>query len=214
MTHSTVVAMSKIAARALSTRATLWATYRAAEAVLSDNVPGDFVECGVFAGAQVAAMACALMDAYKTYKVVAAEISCRRIHMFDTFSGIPRCGEHDHEFIQAGKLPGESACSMEQVEGNMRGWDIPEGLFVYHPGLFQVTVPAAISGVAPPRGRISQIALLRLDGDLYESTKACMPLIDLVAPGGWIIVDDFHLSGCRKAIHEKLNPGPIYFQKT
>jgi hypothetical protein len=65
-----------------------------------------------------------------------------------------------------------------------------------------------------PYADVQQIAVLRLDGDLYRSTKVCMDyLYPLVSQGGYVIVDDFDLSGCKKAILEATNPAPIYFRK-
>ena len=57
--------------------------------------------------------------------------------------------------------------------------------------------------------------MLRLDADLYESTKVCIEwLYPLVSPGGWMIVDDWDLSGARKAVTEHVKVfGPTYFQK-
>ena len=48
--------------------------------------------------------------------------------------------------------------------------------------------------------------MLRLDGDLYESTiDALQPLYPKVSPGGFVIVDDYNLPMCRKAIHDFRN---------
>ncbi len=90
-----------------------------------------------------------------------------------------------------------------------------------HKDWFQNIVPAAVSS-----GEISQIAILRLDGDLYESTRVCLEwLYPLVASRGFAIIDDDGLKGCRLAVDEflsKLRPRPFlhfvdanvhYFQK-
>lgn len=213
MTNHSRRTMDIIAGSALSSRATLEATYMMTEDVLRRGVPGDLVECGVFAGAQIAAMALAFRDHFddSRFPLMARDrfgwpLQCGkfRIHLFDSFTGIPQCGPHDEQFLASGKQAGESACSRDQVEENLKRWELPKWLFVWHEGLFEDTISVC---------RIGKIALLRLDGDLYESTKACMPLLDLVSPGGWVIVDDYHLTGCRKAIHEKVVPGPIYWIK-
>ena len=54
--------------------------------------------------------------------------------------------------------------------------------------------------------RIGPIALLRIDGDWYESTKVCLEcLFDNVANGGYVIIDDYgFFPGCRKAVDEFL----------
>lgn len=191
-----------VAARALSTRETLRATYDLASSVLRNGVAGDFVECGVFAGANAAAMARAPMDH--------GPANGRRLHLFDSFRGIPEAGPEDVEFLEAGHRAGLSACSLEQVQANMAAWCIDPDLLVYYRGSFENTVLVA----ADPIIGIGAIAVLRLDGDLYESTKVCMEhLYPKVSAGGWVIVDDFHLSGCRKAVNEFVSPGPIYFLK-
>ena len=77
---------------------------------------------------------------------------------------------------------------------------------MYHPGWFHETVASMMQ---------TPIAVLRLDGDLYESTKVCLEhLLPLVSPGGWVIIDDFDLSGARKAVLEIAGGrmGPTYWQ--
>jgi hypothetical protein len=50
---------------------------------------------------------------------------------------------------------------------------------------------------------IGDIAVLRLDGDWYESTKCCLDnLYDNVVNGGWVIIDDYQLAGCKQAVDE------------
>jgi O-methyltransferase len=52
---------------------------------------------------------------------------------------------------------------------------------------------------------IKQIAILRLDGDLYESYKIPLQhLFDAVSPGGFVVIDDWILKGCREAVTEFL----------
>jgi hypothetical protein len=83
------------------------------------------------------------------------------------------------------------------VKENLFHWHLPADLFVFHEGWFQDTIPKVVMG---------PIALLRLDGDLYESTKVCLEgLYPKVSKGGWVIVDDYALTGCRKAVHEYLD---------
>jgi hypothetical protein len=195
--------LDNVALGALSSRETVEASFRLAVSAIAAGIPGDFVECGVYNGSQSAAMARA---AYYSPQI-------RRVHLFDTFAGIPASGPHDVEFRQAGHPPGTSACSLESVKVHMAEWSLPEQLFVYHQGLF-IDTAFAVSCMGSREVFPNGIAVLRLDGDLYESTRDCLPLIDLVNPGGWIIVDDYHLDGCRQAITEKLGfPSPIAFKK-
>lgn len=173
---------------------------------IEQRIAGDFVECGVFAGSQSAAMALAIMDMGETG---------RKVHLFDSFDGIPKAGCYDNDIRPlvgscdvAGTIEssGISACSRRQVEGYMRGWGIDPALLVYHEGWFQDTVPVA---------EIGAIAILRLDGDLYDSTKVCIEhLYPRLSPGGWCIADDFNLDGCRLAIEEAIgHPHPMYWRK-
>ena len=87
---------------------------------------------------------------------------------------------------------GASACAAETVLGHLASLRCDMTRFAIHEGWFQDTIPA--SDVGP-------IALLRLDGDLYESTRVCLeglyPLLD-----GFCIVDDYALAGCRAAVDE------------
>ncbi len=190
----TAVSLEHIGRRALSSADTLQASYDLARQCIERKIPGDFVECGVFQGVQCAAMAKAIMESGETG---------RRVHLFDTFAGIPQAGPRDLEYLAAGHEAGLSAASLEDVQKNMEEWGIDPELLVYHVGLFAGTVP----------GFSGRIAILRLDGDLYESTRDALPLTKFVSPGGWIIADDFHLSGCREAIAEIVGwPGPAYWR--
>jgi O-methyltransferase len=196
--------LDKIAGHALSTRATVQATYDLTVACIRNRVPGDFVECGVFAGAQVGAMllACVHYGAFS-----------RRIHMFDSFAGLPPPGPKDSEFCVAGYAGGEAKSTLDDTMDSIRrmgeGIEWPTIMLVPHVGYFQETIPQALA-----ESFISQIALLRLDGDLYESTAVALELYPLVHPDGWVIVDDYHLSGCRQAITDTIgHPGPIYFRR-
>lgn len=182
--------------RVLTYRPTLIATYLLTVDVIVRGIPGDLVECGVYAGVQCAAMAKVLM---------AMGVQDRRVHLFDSFSGLPAPGPEDHEIRGNGITePGYLSCSLEKVRQNMQEWGIPDSLLVYHPGWFEDTMP----------GGVEKIALLRLDGDLYESTKTAMERVyPLLVDGGWCICDDYNFGGVRKAVHDVTMPQPIYWLK-
>jgi O-methyltransferase len=210
--------IDNVALAALSSRETLEASYEIAKLAIERGVPGDFVECGVFGGAQCAAMARAIMD--DRLDPDGAMDGARRVHLFDSFEGIPAAGPHDANWPHP---PGTSACSLEACKAHMREWGIPDELLVWHKGAFKLTVPAvglrAVSKDGMGRPVIGAIAVLRLDGDLYESTRVCLEhLYPLLSPGGWCIVDDFGLPGCRKAVDEYMESidaagRPVYWQK-
>ena len=203
---------------ALSTPQTVHNSYLLAKRCVEENVKGDFVECGVFAGTQIAAMAWANQQAGMK----------KKIHLFDSFEGIPQAGPNDDETITScigegdgkGALvsTGVSVCSIEAVQGHMKAWGINPEQLVYHKGWFQNTVS---------KTSIHKISLLRLDGDLYESTKVCLQCLHpLVSEGGYVVIDDYALTGCRKAVDEYHNQlgispkiiviegggGPVYYR--
>lgn len=190
----------KIGERAASSLDTLQTSYDLARLAIENNVPGDFVECGVYQGAQCAAMAMAIMD---------MRYGTRRVHLFDSFSGVPAAGEHDKQWSEAGHPVGQSAATLDDVIQNMAEWGIDPTLLIYHEGPFDQTVASMMQ---------SPIAILRLDGDLYESTKVCLEhLYPLVSPGGYVIFDDFALDGARKALMNYLSEtagySPIFWRK-
>jgi hypothetical protein len=210
---------------AYSTNETLYNSYLIAKECIEKNIPGDFVECGVATGAQITAMffACEKLNSYRT------------IHLFDSFEGIPLAGPNDTE--QPGIVgeikhdrnvdpktllvsSGITVHSLEQVTGILSRMKVNFNYLVFYKGWFQHTLPSASQN-------IKQISFLRLDGDLYESTKVCLEyLYPKIVNGGYIVVDDYALDGCRKAIDEYLekhniNPiiipiegggGPVYWQ--
>ena len=206
--------LKKLSERALSSEFTVSQSYWAARYCIDHEIPGDFVECGVFAGTQCAAMAKAIIDTGATG---------RRVHMFDSFAGIPKAGEFDNDIrplVGTGPITessGVSICTVDQVRQHMAEWKIPEDLLVYHRGLFQDQIPG-YAATRQHRG-IDGIALLRLDGDLYESTKVCMEhLYPLLSHGGVCIIDDYSLDGCRRAVDNYMRPrggipGPVYWLK-
>ncbi len=208
--------LGRFGKRALSFPVTVINSYTLAKKCIDNNIEGDFVECGVFAGTQVAAMALANQE-------LGME---KKIHLFDSFQGIPQAGPNDDETITScigegdGSLitTGVSVCSVQQVQGHMKEWGIQLKQLKFYKGWFQDTVPKA---------SIDKIALLRLDGDLYESTKICLQFLHpLVSISGYVIVDDYALTGCRLAVDEYhrqigINPkiiviegggGPVYYK--
>lgn len=203
----------------LGHKSSIQATYDIARLAIERGVPGDFVECGVYAGAQCAAMARALLDS----NWFNWQVEGRRVHLFDSFAGFPSIGEYDGDLRAVGTKPGGSACSLEDVKANMQRWRVPDELLVYWDGPFVTTMPMAVGfgSVEPDECaeelqtiRPKNIAVLRLDGDLYESTKVCLQyLYPQVSPGGWVILDDYNLDGCRKAFGEYFDkrekPAPI-----
>ena len=154
-------------------------------------IPGCVIECGVWRGGMSAGMV----------QVLGPD---RRYFLFDSFEGLPpadedvdgtaaivwqsktdsptyynNCGAPEEEATAAMKLSGATSYSL------VKGW-------------FNETIPR----FTPP----SEIAVLRLDGDWYESTRVCLEkLYPHVAPGGIVIIDDYYnWDGCARAVNEFL----------
>lgn len=176
------------------------------------GIQGSFVECGVWKGGASGMMALANLKFSNTR---------RQIHLFDAFDDIcqPKEGLDEqgliNEVVQlSGELPtsdkleplkgiydqfggaGSLEINKELMEDKI---SYPKEFVHYHKGWFQDTVPADHS-------QLGEIAILRLDGDWYESTKVCMDhLYPLVVKGGLVIIDDYgYNEGCRRAVHEVL----------
>jgi O-methyltransferase len=166
------------------------------------QVSGAFVETGVCQGGSSALMAISSLKWGK---------SRRHLHLFDSFEGLPmpikekdycdwmerdwRIKEKDcdGQLVSSGALIATKA-NAEEVLFSIAQY--PRELATFHVGWFQNTVPPAAASIGP-------IALLRLDGDLYESTLVCLRhLYPLVIRGGFIIIDDWGLKGCRTACEE------------
>jgi len=159
---------------------------RAVEFALDQDVPGDFIETGVWRGG-----ACILMRAV----LAARGITDRRVWVADSFRGLPApdvarypkdAGNMLHVFDQL-------AVSADDVRANFARYRLLDDQVRFLVGWFRETLPAA---------PIERLAVLRLDGDLYESTMdALEALYDKVSPGGIVIVDDYGvLESCRAAV--------------
>ena len=167
------------------------------QTILTNKIPGSFVECGVWRGGSAATMALAMRHFGET----------RPLHLFDSFEGLPEPGDKDGDMAVAysGGRSSGALDSIHQCEAGLgevrqllhQQLRLPEDQVHYHVGWFQNTVPAD----APQLGTV---AILRLDGDWYESTRVCLEnLYPLLAPGGVLILDDYFCwEGCRKAADE------------
>ncbi|MGE0503338.1 MAG: TylF/MycF/NovP-related O-methyltransferase [Rhizobiaceae bacterium] len=158
------------------------------------RIPGALVECGVAEGGTAGMMALASR---------ALGRAPREKWLFDSYEGLPEPTLEDYEGGRTGQfirpLP-RGAClgTIEQVSELMFGnLGLPRDEVHLVKGWFQDTVPAH-------RTDVGQIAVLRLDGDWYESTKIPLEnLYDRVSPGGFVIVDDYATCfGSRRAVDE------------
>ncbi|MEW6077215.1 MAG: TylF/MycF/NovP-related O-methyltransferase [Thermodesulfobacteriota bacterium] len=183
-----------------------------AENVLWENVPGDFFETGVWRGG-VGILLRGVLSAYG--------VAGRRVWLADSFEGLPAPDKaaYPSDSASAFHTCPELAVDMEQVKNNFRKYDLLDDQVVFLKGWFKDTLP-----VAP----VEQIALLRLDGDLYESTmQALTALYDKVSENGYIIIDDYHcVPQCAQAVEDfcalkniapvicEIDGVGVYWQKT
>lgn len=155
--------------------------------VIRNGVPGDCIETGVWRGGSSIFMR-AILKAYGD--------TSRRVWLADSFRGLPQPDPVRYP-VDAGdtlwKYP-DLAISMEQVKANFARYGLLDEQVVFLPGWFRNTLPTA---------PIERLAVLRLDGDLYESTmEALVALYPKVSAGGFVIVDDYGLPTCRAAIED------------
>ena len=185
----------------------LFDTFDAVADIDSRRVEGDIVECGVWNGGCIGLMALAhLKSRPQTPRV---------FHLFDSFQGLPQPSAEDTDIVpgftaQHPDIPlydrGNfdpvpiGACKGETDESVRkfltRTLQIPERILVFHTGWFQDTVPVA--------NDISKIAILRIEGDWYDSTNVCIRnLYERVSPGGYIMISDYWaFHGSKRAVDE------------
>ena len=157
------------------------------ETVLTENIPGDFIETGIWRGG-----ACIFMRGV----LVAHGITDRTIWAADSFEGVPPpTWPEDAGFdISRDVLP-VLAVPLEDVRQLFQRYGLLDDKVQFLKGWFKDSLP-----IAP----IEQLAILWLDGDLYESTMtALVPLYDKVADGGFVIVDDYgSCPPCKRAVDD------------
>jgi hypothetical protein len=153
--------------------------------IVRDGVPGDLIETGVWRGG-----ACIFMRGF----LAAHDITDRTVFVADSFRGLPKPDEttypadagdthHEHWFL---------AVSRQQVGENFRRYGLLDSQVVFLEGWFKDTLPKLTS---------SKLALIRLDGDMYESTMdGLRNLYPKLSAGGFCIIDDYYLENCRKAV--------------
>jgi O-methyltransferase len=159
------------------------------EAVLRDDVPGDLIETGVWRGGATIFMRGVLKAHGDTSRVV---------WVADSFEGLPPpdpirypADTGDVFFTNKGLAVG-----VDRVRHNFERYGLLDEQVKFLPGWFKDTLPTA---------PIEKLAIMRLDGDLYESTwQAIEALYPKLAPGGFCIVDDYGtlVDQCQRAIHE------------
>jgi O-methyltransferase len=161
---------------------------RCIQTILIEQVPGDIVETGVWRGGSMI-LAAAVLDSYGDDK--------RSIWCCDSFEGMPKptvAGQSFSGTEDFQDLP-YLAVSVDQVRANFDRFGVLSERVKFLKGWFRDTLPKA---------PIQRISVLRLDGDLYESTlDALTALYPKVSSGGFVIVDDYGTwPGCKQAVEE------------
>jgi O-methyltransferase len=172
----------------------IYALIQAVRYITKSPIEGAIVECGVWKGGSMAAVARTLMSLGD---------STRELYLFDTFQGMsePTAMDVDYSGKQAADVLREDEgfkCAnapLDQVKEVLRGTGYPLERIHFVPGKVEDTIP----GAAP-----ASISLLRLDTDWYESTKhELVHLFPRLARNGVIIIDDYgHWKGSRQACDE------------
>jgi len=159
-----------------------------AERVIFGGVPGDFIETGVWRGGACIFMR-AVLEAYG--------VRNRRVWLADSFEGLPPpdpvaypadAGDKFHTYA-------DLAVSIDEVKRNFEKYGLLDDQVIFLKGWFKDTLPEA---------PIGSLAILRLDGDMYESTTdALRHLYDKLSPRGVVIVDDYRVvAGWREAVDD------------
>jgi O-methyltransferase len=158
------------------------------EQILKDDIPGDLIECGVWRGGATIFMR-GLLRAYGD--------KSRNVWVADSFEGLPPpdakqfpadAGDKHHTYSQL-------AIRLENVQDNFRRYNLLDDRVKFLKGWFSDTLATA---------PIGKLAVLRADGDMYEST---IQILDALYPklsiGGYCIIDDYSaVPACRQATED------------
>ena len=194
----------------MTSKERMYALYKSVRYVIDANVPGDFVECGAWRGGSMMLVAHTLLALDKTD---------RKIFLYDTFAGMTEPCVHDHKVSnssdhaskkwQKNQAAGHNTwcyAPLDEVKNNMFSTAYPENNMIFIKGKIEDTIPQNMP---------SEIALLRLDTDWYQSTKHELThLFPLLTKNGALIIDDYgHWAGSKKAVDEYFANIPILLHR-
>ena len=155
------------------------------EEIIRNNIAGDVIETGVWRGGATIFMR-AILKAY--------EVVDKTVWVADSFEGLPMPNEekypvdkddnlHSYDFLRV---------SLESVKENFNRYGLLDDKVKFLKGWFKDTLPSA---------PIQKLSLMRLDGDMYESTMdALTNLYPKLSIGGYVIIDDYNLKTCVAAV--------------
>jgi hypothetical protein len=152
------------------------------------GVEGDFIETGVWAGG-----ACIL--AKSIYNEVDPH---RKVYAADSFRGLPKPDpKYPQDNGDRHYLDPMLSVSKEQVIENFNKFGLVDDNLIFVEGWFKDTMPNL---------NVEKLSIIRLDGDMYESTIQVLDaLYNKLSIGGYLIIDDFHHNGCAAAIQDFRN---------
>lgn len=191
-------AIKKVKPFTMTSHARIAALVDATRHIVRTKIPGSIVECGVWRGGSMMAVALTLLE----------EGEIRDLFLFDTFQGMTPPTEHDvdadglvaqrlYESWKTGEYEDKDWCcaGLNDVRANVLSTGYPENRIHFVEGDVLRTIPHA---------GLDEIAVLRLDTDWYESTlHELTHLYPRLSAGGILIIDDFgYWKGCRKAVLE------------
>lgn len=154
-----------------------------ARQLIEQKIPGDFLEAGIWQGGVIIFLA-GLLRAYRVDGV--------RLWALDTFSGIPRDSHPSAIADPVDEWTDRWAVPLDEVQDNIRRYGLLDDRIQFVCGPFRDAIPSS---------DIKQLALLRIDADAYVSTLDALELLyPKVSAGGHVIIDDWHLDGCRRAV--------------
>lgn len=199
-------AFQKVKGYTMTSPERLFSLYHAVHYVIKNNIPGDFVECGVWKGGSSMMIAHVLKE---------LGVTDRPIWMYDTYEGMSEPDDNDKDFSgksaaiqlqEADKLDSNSVwcySSLDEVKANMLTIGYPMDKIRFVQGKVEDSIPGAIP---------EEIALLRLDTDWYSSTMhELVHLYPLLKERGVLIIDDFgHWEGAKKAVLEYFEKNSLY----
>lgn len=163
-------------------------------AVVQEGIPGDLVDAGTLRGGIGILMRGVLR---------ALDVSDRTVIVADSFKGLPPPGVAESVFDReiwyslADQLPQYNLLcdeTLDQVKRNFDAYGLLDDQVLFVEGRFRDSLP----NLAP-----RPLAVIRVDADWYEGTHDVLKfLYPMLSDGGFMIVDDYKLQGCKKAVDE------------
>ena len=154
---------------------------------LANGVPGDLIETGAWRGGATIFMR-GILKAYG--------VTDRTVWVADSFQGLPKpSGDYEADRGDRHWVSSTLVVPLDEVKANFARYGLLDDQVRFLVGWFSETLPAA---------PVDKLAVMRLDGDMYESTSVALEsLYPKLSPGGYVIIDDWGaVRGCRLAVED------------